>query len=628
LDPDSFDAKRDLSNAHERLGLAYFAKKQPPNKDDLEKARLEFEKMLAIKKELARISSDWEVQLELAITYGHFSDLEDSLDNPDKAMEYCLMQREILDPLYELHAEEFSIARSILDVYWRFCYFYQIKSDFVRSLESAKRCQEIVEGIRINATRAPFVNRMRTTVAERLRDLEAMAGLDRSPQEILQLPKRQRWIAFNTRREWMLQKNDLQGAMALVQPLEQLASLAHEDQIALVACSLAVAEVAKNLEAQSSKVQTSKDGGDNEAAGLHEIQVQYVEKAYHATLDALLSGALNHITLRQNDLFAMLRSSERWKDINKPIPAYREYAQAVIDAGGFVEVIGDENQLNVDKQGQLPENIYSILSLNVSDRDYLDDHLLEPLASLVGLRVAMIERIPGLRNEQLRFLQGCKALQLIGLGGNTQIDETGLRHLVGLPELETLYLGSTNFNTAMAESISHLESLELLDVNTSLITDDALQHLAKIKSLQDLCLTNNAITDRGIEYLKGMELMTLRLNETDVTDACLDSLVELKSLRVLDLDDCNITDQGIAKFVDIPTLQFVNLENLEVTLAGLSRLADLYELRMLRINGTPLSLEDVSELQKRLPFCNVDATTRRYSERTIIGRKTLPSKDK
>jgi Leucine-rich repeat (LRR) protein len=170
--------------------------------------------------------------------------------------------------------------------------------------------------------------------------------------------------------------------------------------------------------------------------------------------------------------------------------------------------------------------------------------------------------------------------------------------------------------------------LELLDVNTSLITDDALQHLAKIKSLEDLCLTNNAITDRGIEYLKGMELMTLRLNETDVTDACLDSLVELKSLRVLDLDDCNITDQGIAKFVDIPTLQFVNLENLEVTLAGLSRLADLYELRMLRINGTPLSLEDVSELQKRLPFCNVDATTRRYSERTIIGRKTLPSKDK
>jgi energy-coupling factor transporter ATP-binding protein EcfA2 len=628
LDPDSFDAKRDLSNAHERLGLAYFAKNQPPNNEDLEKARVEFEKMLAIKKELVRVSGDWDVQLELAITYSHFSDLEDSLDNPDKAMEYCLKQQEILDPLYDRHFEEFSVAQNILNVYWRLAYFYQNKDDYRKSLESAKRCQEIVERIQINANRAPYVTRMRKTVAERLRDLEAMAGLDRSPQEILQLPKRQRWIAFNTRRKLILEKNDLQGAMALVQPLEQLASLAHEDQIALVACSLAVAEVAKNLEAQSLKAQSSQDGVESQAAGLHEIQVQYVEKAYQATLDALQSGALDHLILRQNDLFSMLRASERWKDVNRPVGAYRDYAQAVVAEGGFVEVIDDSKRLKVDKQDQLPDSISAIINVNLGDRFTLDDPLLEPLASLVGLRVVMIERIPGLRNEQLRFFQGCKALQVIGLGGNTQIDETGLRHLVGLPELGTLYLGSTNFNTAMAESISHLESLELLDVNTSLITDDALQHLAKIKSLEDLCLTNNAITDRGIEYLKGMELMTLRLNETDVTDACLDSLVELKSLRVLDLDDCNITDQGIAKFVDIPTLQFVNLENLEVTLAGLSRLADLYELRMLRINGTPLSLEDVSELQKRLPFCNVDATTRRYSERTIIGRKTLPSKDK
>jgi len=623
LDPDAFDAKRDLSNAHERLGLAYFAKNQPPNNEDLEKARVEFEKMLAIKKELVRVSGDWDVQLELAITYSHFRDLEDSLDNSDKALEYCLKQREILDPLYELHSEEFSVARNILDVYWRLAYFYQIKSDFVKSLESVKRCQEIVERIQINAKRAPFVSRMRKSVAERTRDLEAMAGLDKTPQEILQLPKRQRWIAFNTRRKWMLEKNDLQGAMALVQPLEQMASPANEDQIALVACSLAVAEVAKNLEAQS-----SQDGVESQAAGLHEIQVQYVEKAYQATLGALQSGALNHMTLRQNDLFAMLRAAERWNDINRPVRAYREYARAVVAAGGFVEVIGESNRLQIDKQDQVPNDIYAIISVNLGDRFTLDDPLLEPLASLVGLRVVMIERTPGLSNEQLRFFQGCKALQVIGLGGNTQIDETGLRYLIGLPKLETLYLGSTNFNTAMAESISHLESLELLDVNTSLITDDALQFIAKIKSLQDLCLTNNAITDRGIEYLKGMELMTLRLNETDVTDACLDSLVELKSLRMLDLDDCNITDQGIAKFVDIPTLQFVNLENLEVTLAGLSRLADLYELRMLRINGTPLSLEDVSELQKRLPFCNVDATTRRYSERTIIGRKTLPSKDK
>jgi hypothetical protein len=623
IDPNSFEAKNDLSNGHQRLGMLYYDKSQPPSGEDIERARVEFEKMLSIKQELASISDNWKNKLDLAIAYSHLSDLEETLNKPDNAMEYYVKQREILDPLYERHTEEFSIARNLLDVYWRMSYLYQGQNDFLKSLDSARRCQEIVERIQINANRAPFVTRMRKTVASRVLDLEAMAGLDKTLQEILQFPKRQRWVAFETRRKLAIANRDIRAAMELVECLEQITASTQEDRIALITCSLATAEIAKNL-----GMQTSQEGEPSPMAGLHETQVQYLEKAYHASQDALQRGALTHLTLRQLDLFATLRDSERWKDINRPVPEYRRYAQSVIEAGGYVEVIDDSARRKADKLDQLPESIYSILNVNLANRFQVDDSLLEPLNALIGLQVVMLESIPGLENEQLRHFQGCNALQIIGLGGNTQIDQTGLKHLVGLPQLETLYLGSTNFNAAMAESISHLESLELLDINTSLITDDGLVHIAKIKSLQDLCLTNNAITDRGVAHLKGMELMTLRLNETDVTDTCLDSLVELKSLRVLDLDDCNITDQGVAKLVDIPTLQFVNLENLEVSLDGLSRLAELYELQILRIHGVPLSPEEVSELRKRLPFCNVDDTTRRYSERTIIGRKASPSRDK
>jgi len=237
----------------------------------------------------------------------------------------------------------------------------------------------------------------------------------------------------------------------------------------------------------------------------------------------------------------------------------------------------------------------------------------------------MIEAIPGLANDQLKYLAGCRSLKRVGLGGNLQIDETGLVHLAELPELTTLFLGGTRFTSEMAEAVSRLDSVFLLDLNTTLISDESVRPLAKMKSLRDLCLTNNAISDRGVEYLQGLDLYILRLSETDVTDKCLDSLFGMKSLYALNLDVCNITDEGVEKLLKLRSLQALGLESTQVTFGALCKLANLHFLESLHVSFCGLSDEEAAKLKKTLPFCkNINTTARLFGAHTTARRMKPP----
>jgi hypothetical protein len=612
--PNSRDAKRDISTGHERIGIVYLSKRPFPTDADLEMAKKEFQEMLVFKRELALNYDDWESKLELAITYSHLCDWAEAKGDIDNALNYYQMQKEILDKLFEMYPSEFSIARNRLLMYWGISNLFQMKSQIQESLQAAYACRETVKTIGLNLNRAPFVTRMKKSVESRILDLEAILSSEKNPAEIMQFPKRQRQLAISSRLKLLEERRDLNGAIELVKAIESHSINSKEDQVALLICNLSVANISSWIEKESSET------------GLYEIHVRSLEKSYELAMEALQSGALDLLTLRNSEDFSTLRQGDRWDALCSPSANYRAYAESVINYGGYVGVIHDNGfQDNIDTLEKLPEKIYSIFNVNLVGHKSVDDRLLEPLPTLVGLRTIMLERVPGLRNDQLAFLKGCNALQVVGLGGNSQIDGSGLKHLVELPELRVLYFGSTNFDTKMAESISGLGSLNLLDINTSLISDDALISIAKIKSLRDLCLTNNAITDSGIQHLKGMDIETLRLNETDVSDGCIDSLLELKSLKVLDLDSCSITDSGVSKLVEIPNLQMLNMNNLNVSLEAMSKLAELYELQDLKIHGVSLTPEEINELKSRLPFCKVDPDTIRFSERKAHNRKSAPS---
>ena len=72
----------------------------------------------------------------------------------------------------------------------------------------------------------------------------------------------------------------------------------------------------------------------------------------------------------------------------------------------------------------------------------------------------------------------------------------------------------------LLERVSHIESLEWLEINASPgVTDDGLRHLARLPRLRHLDLGGCRISDRGIAVLADLpELRSVSLAWTGVTD--------------------------------------------------------------------------------------------------------------
>ncbi|MCE9553694.1 MAG: hypothetical protein K8T91_10030 [Planctomycetes bacterium] len=80
------------------------------------------------------------------------------------------------------------------------------------------------------------------------------------------------------------------------------------------------------------------------------------------------------------------------------------------------------------------------------------------------------------------------------------------------------------------------------------INDDSLQHVKALQTLHVLNLGRSFVTDAGLEHLKGLtELQSLVLDTTHVTDAGLEHLKELKAMQYLSLQKTKVNDAGVAR---------------------------------------------------------------------------------
>ena len=79
-------------------------------------------------------------------------------------------------------------------------------------------------------------------------------------------------------------------------------------------------------------------------------------------------------------------------------------------------------------------------------------------------------------------------------------------------------------------------------------TDADLEHIVPLTSLKKLELYHTHVTDAGLERLKGLtSLEFLDLSATNITDAGLEHLKGMTKLFYLDLSNTNVTDEGVKK---------------------------------------------------------------------------------
>jgi hypothetical protein len=86
-------------------------------------------------------------------------------------------------------------------------------------------------------------------------------------------------------------------------------------------------------------------------------------------------------------------------------------------------------------------------------------------------------------DEDMAVLGRANTLGLVGLTGS-EISDAGMAHLKGLTKLQILHLDNTRIGDAGLAHLSELSELRILHLDGTKVSDAGLVHLKKLKNLQ------------------------------------------------------------------------------------------------------------------------------------------------
>jgi uncharacterized membrane protein/mono/diheme cytochrome c family protein len=126
-------------------------------------------------------------------------------------------------------------------------------------------------------------------------------------------------------------------------------------------------------------------------------------------------------------------------------------------------------------------------------------------------------------------------------------------------------------------------------------------------------LTVNFVTVDSIEpvhlqLLKQLskQVISLKLGQTNLTDAMLADVGKLTALTRLYIDKTAITDKGIVYLKNLTALQYLNVSGTGVTANGLSSLAALKNIKQLYVYQTLITPQESSKLKSVFPNAMID----------------------
>ncbi|ADV61924.1 hypothetical protein Isop_1339 [Isosphaera pallida ATCC 43644] len=116
------------------------------------------------------------------------------------------------------------------------------------------------------------------------------------------------------------------------------------------------------------------------------------------------------------------------------------------------------------------------------------------------------------------------------------------------------------------------------------------------------------IADADVALVQAIPTLTKLVlnNNKSLTDAALDPIPSMSSLRKLYLVETGITDTGLAKLKDHPSLEILSLVGTNVTDAAVPSLQAMPALKELFVAGTPISDEALRALKTARPNLKID----------------------
>lgn len=257
----------------------------------------------------------------------------------------------------------------------------------------------------------------------------------------------------------------------------------------------------------------------------------------------------------------------------KQSPEEAAAARWVLEHAGQVQVLLDGlAPMEVGKVEDLPDGPYFVRRIALAHRDDVTDSdlvRLAPLSRLQSLALIHLKKttekgLPDLSKfaelSNLNFegtpvtgaclapFQGKKRLTYINLSG-TPFGDPGAARLAG-NEIAELYLNDTQVGDASVALLRDVAVGQLALVRTKL-TGTGLKNLKGCRA-KNYWFDETAIDDAGLkEFLSANPpLEILSLARTTLTDAVVDDLARLKTLKVLNVQETAISDAAAARLKD------------------------------------------------------------------------------
>ena len=205
------------------------------------------------------------------------------------------------------------------------------------------------------------------------------------------------------------------------------------------------------------------------------------------------------------------------------------------------------------------------------------------------------------------------------------LTNASLVELGQLGRIKTLRFNSdriTDDGLRVLGTLKNMQSLEHLDLRYIRLTDAGLPELQKLKGLKRLQLDEAKVTAEGLKGLAGMNLEYLTvprhcwtdmglknylaasprpteliLSSTKITDAGLQPLTGVNSLRFLFLGGTGIGDEGLKAAAECTELIKLSVAYTKATDAGMKQLNGLPNLEWLSISGTTITVASLKELK-------------------------------
>lgn len=249
------------------------------------------------------------------------------------------------------------------------------------------------------------------------------------------------------------------------------------------------------------------------------------------------------------------------------------------------------------------KNLHALQQLNLSNCKLLKEdelHHLQPLQNLIGMDLT---HCLSLTTSNLKNLLQIKGLLALKLGWcdlkNTQIKSIAEQ----LPKLMHLNIqGASHLTAETFQALTQLSQLERLDLSATDVNDAILEPIADLKKLEELYLNDCLnISDEGLKLLQNNKELTVLVlkNCPKITDAGLAPLANLPQLVSLDLSDCpKITSSGLSLLAPLEKLAILKLHACSeiVSLSPLKNLPQLTGLDLFLTGINDASLKAIQHL--------------------------------